>query len=491
MAVAEASRSMKGHAAKRPALEVGTAATESKRPNYIVIFQKPSERNAATLSKILRVKEARGFASAAGTTLFAARSDAEPRPRLYERLGVAASDLTGAEVSELRSQEVVAAVVPNVLRHIPPLLEDGPTEPVGAAAQSSLLSSGLGFQALTAGVPSGAAPMAAYLMGMRDAAELALRLMFPGASLPGMPVLPALPSALLPPPVGSASHSWCLTLIGIGPDFSGPTGKGVKAAILDTGVDLEHPDFAGRFPGGNNTASFIAGQTIHDGHGHGTHCAGILAGPVQSAGGRRYGVAPDAELLIGKVLNDQGNGYDDQILDGIAWAADAGARVISMSLGSAREMSEPFSDLYQVVAENLLNEGEGTLIIAAAGNESNRPAFTKPVGNPAACPSIMAVAAVGQDRQIGRFSCRQMDEIGKVAISAPGVQVYSSWTGKGFKTISGTSMAAPHVAGVAVLYLQEQPTLKASELVNLLRTRAQSLGDPKDFGNGLVQVNRP
>jgi subtilisin len=488
MAVAEAPHSRKAHAAKTPAAEAGMAATESKRPNYIVIFQKPSERNASTLSKVLKVKEARGVASTAGTVLFAARSDAEPRPRLYERLGVAATDLTGAEVSELRSQDVVAAIVPNVLRHIPPLLEDGQTGPVGVATHSS---SGLGFHALTAGVLAGDAPMAAYLMGMRDAAELALRLMFPGASLPGMPVLPALPSTLLPTQVGAASHSWCLTLIGIGPDFTGSTGKGVKVAVLDTGIDLEHPDFAGRFPGGNNTASFIAGQTIQDGHGHGTHCAGIIAGPAQSTGGRRYGVAPGAELLIAKVLNDQGNGYDDQILDGIAWAADAGARVISMSLGSAREMSEPFSDLYEVVAENLLNEGAGTLIVAAAGNESNRPAFTKPVGNPAACPSLMAVAAIGQDRQVGWFSCRQMDEIGKLAISAPGVQVYSSWTGKGFKTISGTSMATPHVAGVAALYLQEQPTLKASELVSLLRTRAESLGDPKDFGNGLVQVNRP
>src|SRR5207302_10269296 len=122
------------------------------------------------------------------------------------------------------------------------------------------------------------------------------------------------------------------------------------------------------------------------------------------------GIAPKAELLIGKVLNDLGSGYDDQILEGIQWAADAGARVISMSLGTPRAQGEPYSDPYEVVAENLLDEEPGVIIVAAAGNESNRANLIAPVGNPAACPSILAIAAVDRDRQIGWVSCRQVDE---------------------------------------------------------------------------------
>ncbi len=142
MAVAEAPHSKKAHTARTPAAGAGTATIESKRPKYIVIFQRPSERNTSVLSKVLKVKEARGVAGTAGTTVFAARSDAEPRPRVYERLGVAAADLTGAEVSELRSQDVVAAVVPNVLRHIPPLPEDAQGVPAGVVTHASSSLSG-------------------------------------------------------------------------------------------------------------------------------------------------------------------------------------------------------------------------------------------------------------------------------------------------------------------------------------------------------------
>jgi subtilisin family serine protease len=336
-------------------------------------------------------------------------------------------------------------------------------------------------------------PKAAYLMGLRDAAELAIRVMFAGSGFPTLPILPSPPGppAILPVPAEATTHSWCLTLIGLGADYAGPTGQGVKVAVLDTGIDLTHPDFAGRFPDGKNTSSFVPGQTtVQDGHGHGTHCAGIVGGPAQSAGGRRYGVAPAVELLIGKVLNDLGSGYDDQIIDGIAWAADAGARVISMSLGTPRGVGEAYSDAYEVIAENLLNEEPGALIVAAAGNESERPSFTAAVGNPAACPSILAIAAVDRNRQVATFSCREMDAVGKVALSAPGVSVYSAWTGGGFRTISGTSMATPHAAGVAALYLNGsgQADLGPKDLATLLRSRASPLGDPKDFGNGLVQV---
>jgi subtilisin family serine protease len=258
---------------------------------------------------------------------------------------------------------------------------------------------------------------------------------------------------------------------------------------LDTGIDFNHPDFAGRFAGGNDTASFVPGvSSAQDGNGHGTHCAGVIAGAAASSGQRRYSVAPDAELLIGKVLDDGGSGFDDQILDGIDWAADSGAQIISMSLGSGRNSGDPYSDPYEVVAGNLLAMMPGTLMVAAAGNESARPAFIAAVGNPASCPSILAVAAVDRFKRVADFSCGQRDNIGFVDVAAPGLGVYSAWTGGGFNTISGTSMATPHVAGLAALLLEVQPDLSANQLWKRLGELCESLSTPEDFGKGLVQA---
>jgi subtilisin len=258
--------------------------------------------------------------------------------------------------------------------------------------------------------------------------------------------------------------------------------------VLDTGIDLNHPDFSDRFPGGNDTASFISGETVQDGNGHGTHCAGVIAGASSSVGGRRYSVAPEAELIIGKVLSDAGQGYDDQIVDGIDWAVDAGAQVISMSLGSGRQPNEPYADLYETVAANHLASEPGALIVAAAGNESNRPYSIAAVGNPAACPSILAVSALDRFRKVAYFSCATMDQIGQVDLTAPGVAVFSAWTGGGFKTISGTSMATPHVAGVAALILELEPTLRATDLWNRLVSLCTNLDPIVDFGSGLAQA---
>jgi subtilisin family serine protease len=193
-------------------------------------------------------------------------------------------------------------------------------------------------------------------------------------------------------------------------------------------------------------------------------------------------------LLAGKVLSDTGSGFSDWILDGVDWATEKQARVITLSCVSSRGPGQPYAVAYERIAENLLQGRPGTLLLAAAGNASERPWYTRAVDNPAACPSLMAVAAVHRARRIASFSGRQMDEIGEVNLSAPGVGVHSAWTGGLFRTISGTSMAVPHVAGVAALYLEEQPTLSARDLWRLLQSRAQPLGDVHDFGSGLVQA---
>jgi subtilisin family serine protease len=441
---------------------------EAQHPRYIVVFQRPSERNLGITSRVLKVGEEKGASARAGMTVFRARAAGGPRPRLYEQLGVAVTDLDESELRQMQAEEQVAAVVPNELRFVP---NPPPPEaaPDLAAAFAPSLPLALGDD-----------PLVAYLQGMRDAAAAALR--YRQATL-GQGPAAALPALVAGAP--SAGLSWCLDMVNV-TAASRFTGRGVSVAVLDTGIDLQHPDLAGRVVEGDTAQSFVPNETVQDGHGHGTHCAGVVTGPVQSASGTRYGVAPDATLLVGKVLSNAGSGFDDGILDGMAWAAEHGARVLSMSLGSRRNAGQPFSVAYERVAQNLLESG--VLVVAAAGNGSSRPFFTRPVENPAACPSILAVAAVDRARRVAPFSCRKMDDVGEVNVSAPGVSVLSAWTGGGFRSISGTSMATPHVAGVAALCLESRPELTARELWRALESAAQALGDPNDFGEGLVQA---
>ena len=294
------------------------------------------------------------------------------------------------------------------------------------------------------------------------------------------PIVQAAPEQ---PDAGMANRS--LEQIGLDPATQQATGKNVKVAVIDTGLDLTHPDFA-VLPG--NTQSFVPDEPdVQDQNGHGTHCAGVIAGKAQPKSGFRYSVAPDAELLIAKVLNKFGQGYDDQILDAIDWAADQGANILSMSLGSNRSAGQPYSDPYQRVAETLLSQG--IVLVAAAGNESQRPAMIAPVGNPAACPAILAVAAVDNRDAVAYFSCGDTDGIGSVDVAAPGVGVYSAWIGGDYKRISGTSMATPHVAGTAALYMSAFPELSGQALRDKLAQTARSIAAPvTDVGSGVVQV---
>ena len=393
-----------------------------------MVFNAPSPRNVTLLSRILGVGEAKGVRARSGTAVLQAGSTGAASPRIYERLGVAVTDLDDQQLRRLRFEEQVAAVVPNERCFVP-----------GSSACSEVL----------VGAPTERAP-----------------------------------TAHVSSPRG---HSWCLDMIGV-TGRRGLGGRGATIAVLDTGVDLDHPDLAARFRESSHAVSFVPGETAQDTHGHGTHCVGIAGGPWSSRSGTRYGVAPEARVLVGKVLSDAGSGFSDWILDGIDWAAENEARVITMSCVSSRGPGQPYAVAYERVAENLLHGTPGSLLVAAAGNASARPWYTRAVDNPAACPSLMAVAAVHRARRIASFSGRQMDEIGEVNLSAPGVGVHSAWIGGGYRTLSGTSMAVPHVAGVAALYLEEQPDLSARDLWRILQARAQPLGDARDFGSGLVHA---
>lgn len=258
------------------------------------------------------------------------------------------------------------------------------------------------------------------------------------------------------------------------------SGRGVKLCVLDTGFDLNHPDFKGRVI---VNRSFVPNQAVQDGHGHGTHTAGTAAGPQRPVILPRYGVAFACDLHVGKVLSNQGFGQDGWILAGINWAIAAKCRIVSMSLGAPAQPGQPYPQLYENVARRAL--AAGTLIIAAAGNESNRPNQINPVGHPASCPSIMAVGAVDANGQIAFFSTR-----GQVDIAGPGVDVYSSVPmPKRYARFKGTSMATPHVSGIAALIAEQNPKASALEIWGILMQLAQRGPLPSyDAGAGLVQA---
>ncbi|HEX2274705.1 MAG TPA: S8 family serine peptidase [Acidimicrobiales bacterium] len=266
-------------------------------------------------------------------------------------------------------------------------------------------------------------------------------------------------------------------------DTSSHDGQGVRVAVLDTGFDLEHPDFEGRPV---TAQSFITGETAQDGHGHGTHCVGTSCGPANPSESRRYGVAGGAEIFVGKVLSDQGSGSDAGILAGIEWAMANGCQVISMSLGAdVRQVSRA----YEAVGRRALDAG--SLIIAAAGNNAQRsggnPGF---VGIPANSPSIMAVAAIDNRLRIGDFSARSNPvRGGQIDVAGPGVAVFSSWPmPRRYNTINGTSMATPHVSGVAALFCQVTGKRGAALWSEVIRAALRLNLPSADVGAGLTQA---
>ncbi|MFN2588042.1 MAG: S8 family serine peptidase [Actinomycetota bacterium] len=280
----------------------------------------------------------------------------------------------------------------------------------------------------------------------------------------------------------TAESTWGLNAIGI--DDTTGTANGIKVAVLDTGFFLGHPDFQDRTI---QSQSFISGETVEDGHGHGTHCIGTACGPTTSQQGR-YGVASDAEIFAGKVLSNGGSGGDGGILAGIDWAVRKGCSVISMSLGARVAIGQAPSAVYERAARRALKKG--SLIVAAAGNDSARPQMTSPVSHPANCPSIVAVGAVDQTMKIAPFSNRAMNPNGgEVNLIGPGVLVHSSWIHPQlYRKISGTSMATPHVAGVAAVICEE--TGKTGlPLAQEVLARCKNVGlSFADGGRGLVRV---
>ncbi|MCP3143201.1 S8 family serine peptidase [Pyxidicoccus xibeiensis] len=319
----------------------------------------------------------------------------------------------------------------------------------------------------------------AYLRGYRDSVvQLVDRLLAEGGGALGMRERIA-PQAER---WNESEATWGLQATGV--IASRYTGRGVKVAVLDTGFG-PHRDFGGR---NIVTASFIQGQTVDDGNGHGTHCIGTACGFRPAARVPRYGIAYESDIYAGKVLSNQGSGTDGSILAGINWAVAQGAQVISMSLGAPALPGQGFSHVYEGVARRALLRG--TLIIAAAGNESRRPGVTRPVAHPANCPSIAAVAAIDAAFQVAAFSCGAINPNGgEVNIAAPGVDVLSSVPLPPFyRRLAGTSMATPHVAGIAALFAQATNRTGLALWQAMARCARRLPHPASDVGLGLVRA---
>lgn len=331
---------------------------------------------------------------------------------------------------------------------------------------------------------------------------------------PVMPVVLIAPRKADGPAAADESTStWGLQAVGA---LDSPfTGAGVTVAVLDTGIDAGHEAFQGR----QIVQKDFTGEGNGDGNGHGTHCAGTIFGG--KVGNVRVGIAQGvAKALIGKVLDAGGGGSTEQILDGVMWATREGANVISMSIGfdfpglvrrlvdSGVQIEPATSMALAAYRENVrlfdtlagLVRAHGamfnkTVIVAAAGNESERPSFVIGTAPPAAADGFLSVGALGRGAQgaleIAPFSNGLPD------LAAPGVKVSSAKAGGGLLTISGTSMATPHVAGVAALWFEKvaaiNPAFKTAQIEGhlvagaILNTLAPGQ-DLADVGAGLVQA---
>ncbi|MET9917514.1 S8 family serine peptidase [Streptomyces sp. NPDC006435] len=270
---------------------------------------------------------------------------------------------------------------------------------------------------------------------------------------------------------------------------AGYDGRNTKVAVLDTGVDAEHPDLADRITAAENfTDSTGTGDRV----GHGTHTASTVGGSGAADKGRKKGVAPGTSLLVGKVLNDSGYGQDSWVIAGMQWAVDQQADVVSMSLGSpsAGDCTDPVAQ-----ATKQLAKSTRTLFVVAAGNAGSA---TGTVSSPGCVPDVLTVGAVDRDDTTAWFSSRgpvAATHALKPEIAAPGVDISAaSAGGRGvyaYRTMSGTSMATPHVAGAAAILRQAHPDWTAQQikaaLVSSARTGGKVAGADQT-GGGVLDV---
>lgn len=258
----------------------------------------------------------------------------------------------------------------------------------------------------------------------------------------------------------------------------GFNGTGVKVAVIDTGIDRTHPDFGERilkaqdFTGNKPDAG--------DGHGHGTHVASIVAGSGEASGGRFMGMAPQAYLLIAKVLDDSGNGMTSTVMAGVDWAVAEGAQIINLSLGSLgpSDGSDPLATICNAAVDT------GVVVCVAAGNAGPEAST---IGSPGCAAKVITVGATNDTDEMMAFSSRGPTSDGRIKpdICFPGfgiVAARAQGTSMGslidarYTSVSGTSMATPHASGIAAQLLEAFPSASPAEIKHRLTVTALSLG---------------
>ncbi|MFE0019737.1 S8 family serine peptidase [Amycolatopsis sp. NPDC059021] len=274
---------------------------------------------------------------------------------------------------------------------------------------------------------------------------------------------------------------------------SGLTGAGTTIAVVDTGLDENHPDLKGKTVA---AADFSGEGDTVDRHGHGTHVASIAAGTGAASGGRFKGVAPDAKLMVAKVFGADGQGDTAQVIAGVDWAVAQGAKIVNLSLGAGvTDGSDPLSQEI-----DRLSAKSGTLFVVAAGNAGSGD---RTVTSPGAATSALTVGAVDGKNALASFSSRGPrlgDALVKPEITAPGVDITAAraaGTSMGdpvdadYTSASGTSMATPYVTGSAAVLLQQHPDLSGETLKNLVVTTAKDAGLRwYEQGAGVVDVGK-
>ncbi|QKG85180.1 S8 family peptidase [Kroppenstedtia pulmonis] len=251
-------------------------------------------------------------------------------------------------------------------------------------------------------------------------------------------------------------------------------GKGVRVGIVDTGIDLHHPDLRQNIRGGVNLVQ--KGALPCDDHGHGTHVAGIVA--ARGHPGKVIGVAPSASLYAIKVLNIKGFCTVTTLIQAIDWGIKHKMDILNLSLGGGKAMPKVLIRAIQTAYRH------GVLVVAAAGNSGNKAGTGDTVQTPARIPYSVAVSALDRGNRRSSFSATGPS----LDIAAPGVEILSTYRYGKYALLQGTSQAAPHVSGALAVYKQRFPRATPTVLKKMLLSQAIPLKKKHLTGAGLVRI---